>query len=449
LAETVISPVLPAGLPVFSLPGLASTPNTGSAVELNTAPRILTDIHNDLDGPIIDSINFDYGHETHKIGKYGDLHPSFGIIRLPWNGEDFDVPCTASGYGPQFMSGFYETESWGTWSKSSEPTINLPYVVQGKISVAISAIGHGRNVDRDIEVAMGSQTSTIRLQSEHADYSIQFNIEEPQDKLVFRGFDLNPLDESPDKRTLGIALISLSISRSQNSEATKGTQLAKTRPLNGIIYTSILDPSDEKYNSIDLISAFCTALQDVSAANLVIMVPPDTDINPLGELARLISAQLPMECRLIILKGELNPHNRHFIQTISSYYIATPCYESSSGTLLDFAAKGIPVIAPSHTAILDCQDSKASLIVECSKEPVHKSLSDQEKLHSFKFRLNWESLRDQIKHAHDIAISQQSEFEALSSNSHRLYRNAMDKDQFVGLKSILMGSTQARIAASS
>jgi hypothetical protein len=394
-------------------------------------------------------MDFDFLNETHKLGKYGDLHADFGIIRLPWNGEDFSVACNTSGYGPQFMSGFYETEPWGTWSKSSEPTINLPYVVQGKFSVTIGAVGHGRNIDRDIEVAMGSQTGTIRLQSKNAEFCLRFDIGEPQDKLVFRGFDLTPLEESTDKRTLGIGLTSLNISRSPNSEATKGSKLAKIKPLNGIIYTSILDPADEKFNSSDLISAFCTALGDESIANLVIVVPPDTDIKPLGELTRLVSAQQPMKCRLIILKGELNLHNRNFLQLISSYYIATPCYESSSGTLLDFAAKGIPAIAPKHTAILDCQDKKTSLIVECSKEPVHSSLSDTEKLHSFKFRLNWESLRDQIKHAHRIAISQPRKFKKFSRNSHQFYINIMNKDQLPRLASLLSAPGRAHDAASS
>ncbi len=117
LAKETIQVVVPSGLEVLSMPGIGckilNFEQPADKQSIQKPPRILTDISNRLDGIIVDSADFDPNQETHKLGKYGDIHPRYGIVQLPWNGEAFSIPCNDQGFGPKYMTGFYETERWG------------------------------------------------------------------------------------------------------------------------------------------------------------------------------------------------------------------------------------------------------------------------------------------------------------------------------------------------
>jgi hypothetical protein len=432
-ARDLIKREFSTSFPIYTIPWLSSEASiqlkTTELDPVNHHPRLLTNVHNSLDGLVIDDADFNPCHETHKLGKYGDLHPIHGIVKIPWNGSEFSIPCNTQGFGPQYMSGFYASEPWGTWTKSAKPTINLPYIIQGKVILTFKAVGFGRNINRDIKVSIGSQHATFQLQLEQSEHSFEFDIREPQDTLTFSGLDLNSVDGINDDRTLGIGLTTLTIRSTNQLEPESKSKKSEGTFINGVVYTAIIDPAAPHSNFRDLLSAFCAALGEHQDANLIILAPPQSTLEQLSLMTRLISSHQPIKCRIIICQGEVDTHNLNYLYQVSSYYLSACQHESSSGLSLSFASRGIPTVAPFHSALRDSMCASSSLIVKSSREPMHKSLNNDEQLHSFQYRINWESLRDQIKQAHRISTEKPEEFFTLSTESHQRLMEMLNSDE--------------------
>lgn len=112
------------------------------------------------------------------------------------------------------LEGFYESESWGAWSRESRVTIDLDRPIHGDLVLHLRGIAYGPNVGRPLNLEVGKIRTTLRFARDPTTVDAPLHLAEPADRLVISGLQpTSPasLGESSDERHLGVGLIALTI----------------------------------------------------------------------------------------------------------------------------------------------------------------------------------------------------------------------------------------------
>lgn len=190
------------------------------------------------------------------------------------------------------------------------------------------------------------------------------------------------------------------------------------RPIevDGIVYTSVLNPADGRKNWVELLSAFCWAFRDVENATLVLkMTHNDIDLYR-GTLLNLLARLSPFRCRVLALHGFLD--DSQYLQLIqaSTYYVNASSGEGLCIPLMEFLCCGKPAIAPAHTAMADYLSSDFAFIVDSCLQLTDWP-HDPTGMHlTHSHRLNWESLMQAYRTSHAVAGEAQR-YQALSHHA--------------------------------
>jgi glycosyltransferase involved in cell wall biosynthesis len=214
--------------------------------------------------------------------------------------------------------------------------------------------------------------------------------------------------------------------------------------VDGIVYTSVLNPADGRKNWVDLLSAFCWAFRDEPKATLVLkMTHNDMDLYR-GTLLNLLARLSPFRCRVLVLHGFLE--DPQYLQLIkaSSYYVNASSGEGLCIPLMEFLCCGKPAIAPAHTAMADYLSTDFAFLVgsclQITDWPHDPSGLQQTHSH----RLNWESLMQAYRASYAVS-SAAPRYQVLSQQAREHLRNFCSLQRVSGE----LGPFLQRAAASS
>lgn len=228
-------------------------------------PSLLNDIDIDFKCPLLDSNEFNVSAGLFRLEGIGHIYPEHGPALLPWDGSDIELGYKSSDFCGMFLNGFFPPEVWGSWSCDEEPSVNLPYAIDGDLVLTLEIQGYGANINREISVQLGPEKSFITPGKELQKFSVRFSLPYPQSKLLFGNLDLTLPSDATDMRTLGIGLRSIKITRNELAET--NTTQATLAPLNGLVYCACLPSADRVNNWSDLITGFCSAFRDEPGGN--------------------------------------------------------------------------------------------------------------------------------------------------------------------------------------
>lgn len=126
-----------------------------------------------------------------------------GRESFEWNARSTDGKAVE-------LFGFHPNEEWGTWARSRNAKVLLSSALSGRQIVAISLVGSGVNVGRQITIRLGNETKDLRLPSKPENFLIEFDVKEPTNSLCFEGYEI---DQLSDSRGLGIGIVDVRIDR--------------------------------------------------------------------------------------------------------------------------------------------------------------------------------------------------------------------------------------------
>lgn len=173
--------------------------------------------------------------------------------------------------------------------------------------------------------------------------------------------------------------------------------------LKGVVYTSVLNPSDGRKNWVEMITAFCWAFRDVEDATLVLkMTHYDIELYR-GTLLNHLTRLMPFRCRVIALHGFLD--DEQYLQLIkaSTYYVNASSGEGLCLPLMEFLCCGKPAVAPIHTAMADYLHPDFTFEVGSCLEPDCWPHDPAGRLFTHSHRLNWQSLMQAYKDSYIAA----------------------------------------------
>lgn len=307
------------------------------------------------------------------------------------------------------LQDFHTPEAWGVWSASHAPSIALPHPVQGSVSMRLQIVGHGRNVGRPVNVHLGTETRTILPEARLAKAVLRFDLAEPAQVLAFSGVRGEPAGAAGDARELGIGLRSVTVRHSRPSRR-RVTQSAASVPahlrqeltLDGIVYTSVLNPRDDRKNWDMLVSAFCTAFADRDDVTLLLKMTQQLQRSYIFELHSLMQRLPKFACRVVVVHGFLDESDYGYLIRRTDFYVNVSKAEGLCIPLMEFMSCGKPALAPRHTSLLDYLDDANSIAIDAATEPCIWPHDDRAVLRTLQYRVSWESTVAALRRSREL-----------------------------------------------
>ncbi|WP_256658024.1 glycosyltransferase [Pseudomonas sp. D(2018)] len=187
----------------------------------------------------------------------------------------------------------------------------------------------------------------------------------------------------------------------------------------GVVYTTVLNPADGRKNWIDLITAFCWAFRDEPGATLVVKMTHHNLEHYRVVLMTLLSRLAPFSCRVVVLHGFLEDDQYRQLVDASDYYVNASSCEGLCLPLMEFLCAGKPALAPRHTAMADYLDSSLAFLVRGALEPTCWPHDPTGMLSSHRYRLDWQSLMEAFRASYALARDDARGYQKLSAAALR------------------------------
>ncbi|WP_187670755.1 glycosyltransferase [Zestomonas carbonaria] len=192
---------------------------------------------------------------------------------------------------------------------------------------------------------------------------------------------------------------------------------ARSIRVDGVVYTTILNPADSRKNWVELITAFCWAFKETEDATLIVkMTHHDLEYYRIV-LMTLLSRLAPFRCRVLVLHGFLEDSQYRELIDASTYYVNASSGEGLCLPLMEFLSAGRPAIAPVHTAMADYVDERLAFLLKCSPEPFCWPHDPTGIFMTHRHRLNWQSLMEAYKTSYEVATADPWRYRQMSAHA--------------------------------
>ena len=306
------------------------------------------------------------------------------------------------------LQDFWAPEPWGTWSASAAPWLMLPRPVCGRVSLRVELVGYAQNAAAPLTLYLGGQTRTIFPKAQAEVVQLDFDLAEPAQVVGFTGVANLPATEPGDMRTLGIGLCSMAIDELDILDAMPlppapgravPAHVRQPLTLDGVVYTSVLNPRDDRKNWDMLVSAFCTAFADRDDVTLLLKMTHQLQRSYIFELHSLMQRLPAFACRVVAVHGFLDEHDYGQLIGRTDFYVNVSKAEGLCIPLMEFMSCGKPALAPRHTSLLDYLDDANSIAIEATTEPCIWPHDERAVLRTLQYRVSWESTVAALRHS--------------------------------------------------
>lgn len=173
--------------------------------------------------------------------------------------------------------------------------------------------------------------------------------------------------------------------------------------LDGIVFTSVFNPSDGRKNWIDIVTAFVYAFRDVPDATLILKMTNNDIWTYVGPIYSLFSQLSPFKCRIIAMNGFYDPDDYERLIAATHIYVNASHCEGLCMPLMEFMSCGKPAISPRHTAMEDYIDDSVAFTLRTSRERSTWPEDSRDLVRTLRYRIDWESLLAAYREAYRVA----------------------------------------------
>lgn len=165
-----------------------------------------TSINLSHESVVFDSYDFVNGDIFQNEREFFDRLPT-----QEWDGRRHSFVEKMDSPDALLAIGFYELEEWGVWSRTDNPKLVLPFLVEGEIVIEIETVGFGSNVGRDIQLKIGGAGTQITLSPHPHTSTHLLRVNKPSRIIEFNNLAPAQLAERDDPRTMAIGVSKISI----------------------------------------------------------------------------------------------------------------------------------------------------------------------------------------------------------------------------------------------
>lgn len=187
--------------------------------------------------------------------------------------------------------------------------------------------------------------------------------------------------------------------------------------LDGVVFTSILNPYDGRKNWTDILTAFCTAFRDVPDVTLLFKLT-HKEYRSAVEAMLTTLARLPeFRCRIVLVHGFLEQSEFNAFIEASDFVVNASHGEGQCLPLMEMLSCGIPALAPRNSAMLDYIDSDVGFVINSWEDGTAWPHDPRLAYRTCRHQLDWASLRDAYLSAYHCYREAPQEYRRLSANA--------------------------------
>lgn len=193
--------------------------------------------------------------------------------------------------------------------------------------------------------------------------------------------------------------------------------------LDGVVFTSILNPYDGRKNWTDILTAFCTAFRDVPDATLLFKLTHQEYRSAVEAMLTTLARLPEFRCRIVLVHGFLEQRDFNAFIEASDFVVNASHGEGQCLPLMEMLSCGIPALAPRNSAMLDYIDSDVGFVVNSWEDGTAWPHDPRLAYRTCRHQLDWASLRDAYLAAYRCYLESPQEYRRLSSNAVERMRN--------------------------
>ena len=196
--------------------------------------------------------------------------------------------------------------------------------------------------------------------------------------------------------------------------------------LEGLVYTSIFNASDNRKNQEDMISAFLLAFRDRPDATLVLKLNtcPPKEVIEFNVLRHYyLGLGIRHRCRVVFVADFLDQEGMLALLDATTYYVNTSRAEGACMPLQQAMAAGRPAIAPTHTSMADYMDGAVGFPIRGHAEPTFYPHDPERRLETYWNRMVWSDIRDQFLASAELVDARPDRYAAMAAAARRRVAN--------------------------
>ncbi len=187
--------------------------------------------------------------------------------------------------------------------------------------------------------------------------------------------------------------------------------------LSGVVYTSILNPADNRKNWDDLLSGFLLAFRDRQDVTLVVKQVTSDPHLPARIMNQYRSLGVSHRCKLVFISDYLTDEQMLALARATTYYFQTTRAEGACLPLMDYLVAGRPAVSPRHSAVGDYFSGEMGFVIDSHPEPTAFPHDPELYMKTTWARLVWPSLVEQLRKSHEIAQHDRPAYDALAERA--------------------------------
>ncbi len=200
-------------------------------------------------------------------------------------------------------------------------------------------------------------------------------------------------------------------------------QMRQTITVQGVLYTTVLNPLDGRKNWRDIVTAFCHALKDVTDATLILKFTNTSTNEWLEELLDLLRNSPKFKCRVLMLNGFLDSENYSELARSTTFTVNASTGEGQCLPLMEYMSAGKPAICPLHTGMEDYVNQGNAFIVESSLEPTFWPDDTRRLYRTYYHRVSWDSLVECYRASYETVNQHPDRYRRMCEAAHEDLHN--------------------------
>lgn len=185
--------------------------------------------------------------------------------------------------------------------------------------------------------------------------------------------------------------------------------------LEGVVYTSVLNPFDGRKNWKDLIAGFVWAFRETTTATLILKLTRYDLEDGIYRVLQYISTLGPFACRIILVQGMLSDEAYRALIDVTTFAVNTAYGEGQCLPLMEYMAAGRPAVAPAHSAMLDYVSPQNAFVVRSEPYPANWPHDERQAVRCLHHEISFADFVRQCRESYRFARDDARGYAAMSA----------------------------------
>lgn len=192
--------------------------------------------------------------------------------------------------------------------------------------------------------------------------------------------------------------------------------------LSGVVYSTVLNPFDERKNWREIISGFVHGLHDKSDAMFVVKLAASRSLSreALHNVLHFYQClRMRHQCQVAITAAYLSDKQMTDLARGSTYYVNASRAEGACLPLAAALAAGRPALAPAHSALAEYIDESVAFVVPSRPRPTYWPIDPARRPSTVWHEITRDDLAEQFRISYEVARRDLPRYRSLAARGRR------------------------------